>query len=163
MIYPPQHPLLIVEDSDEDFFAFERVLRKLAFDLPIYRCVDGEEALNFLYHVGDYAIAAKAPRPRMILLDLNLPGTDGREVLEQIKQDETLKTIPVVVFTTSENPKDVEVCYQSGANGYVVKPIDIQKLTQTVQVVMDYWFNANTLPDRVGGRDETQSTEHSDH
>jgi CheY-like chemotaxis protein len=140
-------PLLVVEDSDEDFEAFGRVLRQSSITNPIYRCTDGEDALEFLYHTGQYIDSVKAPRPGIILLDLNLPGTDGREVLEQIKQDEELKVIPVVVFTTSSNPKDIEVCYRYGVNGYILKPIDIKKLMRTVQVLIDYWFETVVLPD----------------
>ena len=140
-------PLLAVEDSDEDFEAFGRMLRKASIPNPIYRCSDGDEALDFLYHTGQYIDSVKAPRPGIILLDLNLPGTDGREVLEQIKQDNALKIIPVVVFTTSSNPKDIEVCYQYGVNGYILKPIDVKKLTRTLQVFIDYWFESVILPD----------------
>ena len=139
--------LLVIEDSDEDFEAFGRMIRKSCIANPIYRCIDGDDALDFLYHSGEYIDYAKAPRPAIILLDLNLPGTDGREVLKQIKQDDNLKTIPVVVFTTSSNPRDIEVCYRHGVNGYILKPIDINKLRRTLQVFIDYWFEAIILPD----------------
>lgn len=145
-------PLLLIEDSDEDFETFQRMMRKWCATAPIYRCIDGDEALDFLYHTGEYIDSAKAPRPAIILLDLNLPGTDGREVLEQIKQDDDLKTIPVVVFTTSSNPKDIEACYQYGANGYILKPININKLMKTLQVLIDYWFETVTLPDSILNR-----------
>lgn len=140
-------PLLVIEDSDEDFEAFGRMVRKSSLSNPIYRCIDGDDALDFLYHTGEYIDFEIAPRPAIILLDLNLPGTDGREVLEQIKKDEDLKTIPVVVFTTSSNPKDIEVCYRYGVNGYILKPIDINRLMRTLQVFIDYWFESVILPD----------------
>jgi len=152
-------PVLVIEDSDEDFAAVERVMHKASLFQKIYRCTNGDDALDFLRQTGDYTDIANAPRPGMILLDLNLPGTDGREVLEEIKQDATLKVIPVVVFTTSDNPRDVEGCYQCGANGYVVKPIDLKKLTKTVQVIVDYWFEANTPPSLAGDRNEPNSTD----
>ncbi len=141
--------LLIIEDSDEDFKAFQRIMSKQRVDKHIYRCIDGDEALDFLYHTGQYLDPANAPRPAVILLDLNLPGTDGREVLEQIKQDDALKTIPVVVFTTSSNPKDIEVCYRYGVSGYIVKPININKLMRMIQIFIDYWFEAVILPDET--------------
>ncbi|MCU0570759.1 MAG: response regulator [Oculatellaceae cyanobacterium Prado106] len=141
-----QLSLLVIEDSDEDFVAFERIARRSAIPNPIYRCSDGDEALEFLYQTGEYADASLAPRPAMILLDLNLPGTDGREVLRQIKQNEILKTIPIVVFTTSSNPKDVEVCYQQGVNGYLIKPIDVHQLRRTVQIFFEYWFKMSLIP-----------------
>ncbi len=162
MVSHQTQPLLVIEDSDEDFAAFERVIHKSPLLHTIYRCTTGDDALDFLRQTGDYTDTANAPRPGMILLDLNLPGTDGREVLEEIKQDAILKVIPVVVFTTSDNPRDVAGCYQCGANGYVVKPIDLKKLTKTVQVIVDYWFEANTPPNLAGDPNETSSTERSD-
>lgn len=150
MVGNPTEPLLIVEDSDEDFEAFSRILQRSALINPVYRCTDGDEALDFLYRSGEYAGPSLAPRPAIILLDLNLPGTDGREVLEQVKQDQDLKVIPTVVFTTSSNPKDIEICYHHGVNGYIIKPIDIQQLRKTIQTFIDYWFEATTLPDITG-------------
>jgi len=138
--------LLIVEDSDEDFLAFERMVQRSSLTHPIHRCSDGEETLDFLYHRGEYIDSQQAPRPSIILLDLNLPGLDGRDVLTQIKQDSHLKIIPVVVFTTSSNPKDVEACYQHGANGYIIKPIDVNKLMRNIQVLIEYWFESSILP-----------------
>ncbi|MBW4576870.1 MAG: response regulator [Aphanothece sp. CMT-3BRIN-NPC111] len=149
------HPLLLVEDSDEDFEAFGRMIKKSSIAHPIYRCIDGDEALDFLYHTGEYAEKVSSPRPSIILLDLNLPGTDGREVLEQIKQDDVLKSIPVVVFTTSSSPKDIDICYQYGANSYIIKPIDIKKFMKTIQVVIDYWFETVILTDVTGMISET--------
>lgn len=143
-----EQPILIVEDSDEDFEAVGRVMRRSDVTNPLFRCTDGDDALDFLYQTGTYADPQTAPRPALILLDLNLPGTDGREVLEQIKQDEDLKIIPVVVFTTSANPRDVDVCYRNGANGYIVKPININRFVEIMRVVIDYWFRAIILPDR---------------
>ncbi|MBD0343774.1 MAG: response regulator [Coleofasciculus sp. Co-bin14] len=139
--------LLLVEDSDEDFETFRRMMRKVSFTNPIYRCVDGDEALDFLYHTGNYIDPAQAPRPAIILLDLNLPGTDGREVLAQLKQNDALKTIPVVVFTTSSNPKDIEACYRYGVSGYILKPINISILMKTIQIFIDYWFKTVILPE----------------
>lgn len=140
-------PLLVVEDSDEDFEALARMMRQAAVANPVYRCLDGEEALEFLYHEGEYKNTQKAPRPSLILLDLNLPGTDGREILEHIKQNDRFKAIPVVVFTTSSNPKDIEACYSQGVNGYIVKPMNTQRLREIVQIFIDYWFKAVELPD----------------
>lgn len=141
--------LLVIEDSDEDFVAFERVARKSSITNPIYRCCDGEDALEFLYHTGKYVDISKAPRPAMILLDLNLPGMDGREVLWNVKQDKNLQLIPIVVFTTSSNPTDIATCYQRGVNGYIVKPIDTSKLVWTVQLFISYWFDVSVLPHQI--------------
>jgi CheY-like chemotaxis protein len=140
-------PILIVEDSNEDFEAIQRFLQRSPIAIPIQRCVNGEQALAFLYRTGSYVNRQIAPRPGLIVLDLNLPGTDGREVLRQVKQDDNLKTIPVVVFTTSDNPKDIEDCYQYGVNSYIVKPINFAQLKRDVQTLVDYWFAVTTLPD----------------
>ncbi|XZN98676.1 MAG: response regulator [Microcoleus sp.] len=142
-------PLLIVEDSNEDFEALQRFLGRSPKVVPIQRCVNGEQALAFLYRTGSYVEPENAPRPGMILLDLNLPGIDGREVLRRVKQDKSLKTIPVVVFTTSNNPKDIEDCYQYGVNSYMIKPINFAQLKRDVQLLVDYWFEVTTLPDRL--------------
>ena len=147
---PPIHQtpvLLIVEDSNEDFEALQRFLRRSSVAIAIQRCINGEQALAFLYRTGNYVDRQSAPRPGLIVLDLNLPGTDGREVLRRIKQDDNLKMIPVVVFTTSNNPKDIEVCYQYGANSYIVKPINFAQLKRDVQMLVEYWFEVTTLPD----------------
>lgn len=140
--------LLVVEDSDEDFEALRRLMRQSALKTPVYRCLDGDEALDFLNHTGEYCDRIAAPRPSVILLDLNLPGTDGRDVLKQIKEDSELQIIPVVVFTTSSNPKDIEDCYQYGVSGYIIKPIDVDKLRKGIQTFIDYWFQTVILPER---------------
>ncbi|WP_293363324.1 MULTISPECIES: response regulator [unclassified Microcoleus] len=139
-------PLLIVEDSNEDFEALQRYLNQSFSDIPVYRCTDGDRVLAFLYRTDPYANPNTAPRPGLILLDLNLPGTDGREVLYKIKQDRNLKQIPVVVFTTSNNPKDIAACYEQGANSYIIKPMDFKLLKQTIQTLLSYWFEITMLP-----------------
>ena len=139
--------LLIVEDSNEDFEVMQRFLQRSPVSIAIQRCVNGDQALAFLYRTGSYVDRKSSPRPKLIVLDLNLPGTDGREVLRQIKQDNRLKTIPVVVFTTSNNPKDIEDCYQYGANSYIVKPIDFAQLKRDIHALLEYWFEVTTLPD----------------
>jgi CheY-like chemotaxis protein len=139
--------LLVVEDSDEDFEALSRIVDRIStFDLLIYRCIDGDDALDFLNLDGKYRDLQNRPNPDLIFLDLNLPGTDGREVLATIKSAQNLKTIPVVVLSTSSDPKDIAACYQAGANSYMLKPMKFDKLRDTVQVLLDYWFKATILP-----------------
>jgi len=118
--------ILIIEDSPEDYEATKRAFRKAGLKNQINRCEDGDEALDYLFHRGPYADSATAPRPDIILLDLNLPGTDGREVLQEIKADKEICNIPVIVLTTSEDERDIESCYRYGANSYVKKPVDLQ-------------------------------------
>ena len=137
--------ILLVEDSPEDYET-TRALRRAGLANLIYHCADGEEALDYLYQRGTYADPARAPRPNVILLDLNLPGTDGRQVLAEIKADERLKHIPVIVLTTSADERDIEKCYQAGANSYVKKPVNIEGFFHAIQELKGYWFEIAILP-----------------
>lgn len=143
----PQHPILLVEDSPEDYQITVRTFRKSNVSNPIYRCEDGDQALDFLHQRGSFAGAALAPRPGIILLDLNLPGTDGREVLAEIKQDAGLKEIPVVVLTSSTDERDIDQCYQAGANSYLQKPVELTCFATMVQCLKEFWFEAAEVPD----------------
>jgi CheY-like chemotaxis protein len=139
-------PMLLVEDSPEDTETTLRAFRKAGISSPIFLCQSGDEGLDFLHRRGKYSNPANSPRPCVILLDLNLPGTDGREVLAEIKADEQLKTIPVVVLTTSADARDIDNCYHMGANSYIKKAVDFEIFQQTVQQFSDYWFNVVILP-----------------
>jgi CheY-like chemotaxis protein len=139
-------PILLVEDSPEDFETTERAFRRSGLKNPIYRCADGDEALDYLHRRRGYTDADKAPRPGVILLDLNLPGTDGREVLSEIKNDPNLKQIPVIVLTTSKDERDIEVCYRCGANSYIQKPVDLDGFMKAIERLKDYWFEVVILP-----------------
>jgi CheY-like chemotaxis protein len=142
--------LLIVEDSDEYFEVLTRIINRLnTFALSIHRCIDGDDALDFLNHEGIYRDAHSHPHPDLMILDLNLPGTDGREVLATIAQTPNLKTIPVVILTTSSNPKDIATCYQSGVNTYIVKPMNISETSDCIRTLLDYWFKVATLPSAI--------------
>ncbi|MGL5939785.1 MAG: response regulator [Waterburya sp.] len=141
-----QQPLLIIEDSDEDFAALTRMINQAKILNPVYRCEDGEDALEFLYRQGEYEDETLSPRPSLIVLDLNLPGTDGREILAELKQDQDLKTIPIVIFSTSSHPRDVDACYRYGVSGYLVKPMNTERLNQLVKTFLDYWFKTVELP-----------------
>jgi CheY-like chemotaxis protein len=142
--------LLVVEDSDEDFAALNRIVAQICtFPLTVHRCISGDDALDFLNKEGEYQNIADVLPIRLILLDLNLPGTDGREVLAMIKKSDTLKTIPVIVLSTSSNPKDIEDCYQSGVNSYMLKPMNISELKTSMQMMLDYWFKVAILPDDI--------------
>ena len=139
-------PILIVEDSPEDYETTVRGLRSSGVANPIFRCKDGDESLDFLFRRGEYADPAKAPRPGIILLDLNLPGTDGREVLEEIKKSDKLKKIPIIVLTTSSDERDIEQCYENGASSYIIKPVSFSGFMEAIQRLKDYWFEIVVLP-----------------
>ncbi|HXO18938.1 MAG TPA: response regulator [Thermoanaerobaculia bacterium] len=142
----PNQPILLIEDSPEDYEATERAFRKAGLSNPIHRSADGDDALDYLYHRGRHADPASSPRPGIILLDLNLPGTDGREVLEVVKGDESLKLIPVVVLTTSSDERDVKACYRAGANSYIQKPVNLDGFLKAIEHLNGYWFEVVILP-----------------
>ncbi|HEX6862481.1 MAG TPA: response regulator [Thermoanaerobaculia bacterium] len=143
---PHSQPILLVEDSPEDFEATLRAFRKSGLKNTVVRCEDGDEALDYLYRRGEYADPARSPRPGVILLDLNLPGTDGRQVLNDIKGSEHLRDIPVVVLTTSADERDITACYRAGANSYIQKPVDIDGFMKAIERLNGYWFEVVILP-----------------
>lgn len=140
--------ILIVEDNDEDFITFQRALLHADTQAKVERCKKGDEVLDYFYKRGRFA--NQEPKlPALILLDLNLPGMDGRQVLTILKQDAKLKSLPVVVVTTSTNPRDIAVCYNAGANSYLVKSFRFQQFREHIKVLINYWFQAITLPVQV--------------
>ena len=138
--------ILLVEDSPEDYESTLRAFRKAGLANRILRCEDGDAALDYLHRRNGYEDPELSPRPTVILLDLNLPGTDGREVLTEIKGIPGLKTIPVIVLTTSTDERDIEACYQAGANSYVQKPVDLPGFVKAMGLLTDYWFEVAILP-----------------
>ena len=140
----PSQTILIVEDSDDDFFATERAFKKSGLRNPIKRCVTGDQALDYLYHRGEFAALDTVRSPGIILL--NLPGTDGREVLHVLKSDPTRRKIPVIVLTTSNAEQDIERCYAEGANSYVQKPVSMAGFVEAISRLREYWFEVAVLP-----------------
>jgi len=138
--------ILIVEDNDDDYIATMRAFKKANLANPVQRCTNGDQALNYLLQLGEFSAPDAAPRPNIILLDLNLPGTDGREVLRAIKAAPDLLKIPVIVLTTSNAEQDIEQCYAAGANSYVQKPVDFEGFIQAIARLSDYWLNVSILP-----------------
>ncbi|MGA1621913.1 MAG: response regulator [Synechocystis sp.] len=145
------HPaVVVIEDSDEDFYTFRRIIEKIdIFEniyCPLLRFDDGDDALDYLLREREYA-ALTAPRPKLVLLDLNLPGTDGRDIIKGVRQEPRLRSLPIVVLTTSQSQQDIEICYASGANGYVLKRVGIEATQDTLQALVRYWFAVSVLPD----------------
>lgn len=135
--------VLLVEDNPGDVRLTIEALKDGKIHNHLSVVSDGEEALAFLRQQGQYA---KVPRPDLILLDLNLAKKDGREVLMEIKQEEELKRIPVVVLTTSTAEKDIIKTYDLHANCYVNKPVDFEQFTNVVKLIEDFWFTVVKLP-----------------
>ncbi|AMJ65534.1 response regulator [Hymenobacter sp. PAMC 26628] len=145
MTYTPLKPVLVVEDSAEDYTALGRAFRKHALQNPVLRCEDGDQALDYLLGYGK-AVGWPQVLPSIVLLDLNMPGTDGRAVLEVLKNDPRLSYIPVIVFSTSSSATDIDACYQLGANSYLAKPIDYAALEEKIRVTIQYWLETAELP-----------------
>lgn len=135
--------ILLVEDNPGDIFLTQAALEDAKIYNNLHVSVDGEEAIAFLYQQGKYG---DAPRPDVILLDLNLPKKSGREVLAEIKNDARLRRIPVVILTTSSSDQDILRSYDLHANCYITKPLDLDQFAHVVKSIENFWFTIVTLP-----------------
>jgi CheY-like chemotaxis protein len=145
MSHPDARPaeILLVEDSPSDTDLTVEALKEAKVHNHLSSVEDGVQAMEFLRRRGKFA---RAPRPDLIMLDLNLPRKDGREVLAEIKADESLRTIPVVVLTTSRAEQDVLQAYNHHANCYITKPVDFEQFLQVVRAIESFWLLLVTLP-----------------
>lgn len=137
--------VLLVEDNPGDVRLTREAFRNARMERPLHVAADGVEAMAFLRREGEFA---RSPRPDLILLDLNLPRMDGREVLARIKEDEILRTIPTVILTTSEAESDILKSYQLQANCYLSKPVQLEDFESLIQSVYDFWLTKVKLPQR---------------
>jgi CheY-like chemotaxis protein len=135
--------ILLVDDDEGDIVLAKRALENGKIYNSMHVAKDGVEAMEFLNHIGRHA---SAPRPDLILLDLNMPRKDGREVLCDIKRDPHLRSIPVVVLTTSDSELDIANMYDLHANCYVTKPVDLAQFTKIVKEIKQFWFSVVKLP-----------------
>ena len=144
-------PILIVEDSDEDFEVTVWALRKAGVERPILRATRAREGYELIQGQADARDPAspRLPAPCLVLLDLNLPDADGRELLTLLRTGDNPSAIPVVVLSTSDNPRDIETCYRLGASGYVCKPMKLESFAQRIRDLAAYWFGAVHLPGMV--------------
>ena len=142
-LLPKTQPILIVEDSPDDFEATKRAFGKANLRNEIEHAVSGERALEYL--------RSDKVKPGIILLDLNMPGLDGRKTLEIIKKTDNLKKIPIVILTTSNDERDVKACYELGANTFIQKPVDFDGLIAAIRRLKEYWFEIAVLPKGNGG------------
>jgi CheY-like chemotaxis protein len=135
--------ILMIEDNEGDVFMTTEAFKtaKVSNNLSVVR--DGAEAMAFLRHEGKFA---NAPRPDLILLDLNLPGRDGRQILSDIRSDPGLGTLPVVILTSSKAEQDVVKMYELHANCYIVKPVDFERLLEVVGAIETFWLTVVKLP-----------------
>jgi chemotaxis family two-component system response regulator Rcp1 len=140
--------VLLIEDSPGDVRLTQEAFREADMTIRLHVATDGVEAMAFLRLEGQHA---NAPRPDLILLDLNLPKMDGREVLAHIKEDENLKTIPTVILTTSDSESDIVKSYELQANCYLTKPVQLDAFESLVKSINDFWLTKAKLPQRPSG------------
>jgi CheY-like chemotaxis protein len=141
--------ILMAEDDEDDRLMARDALAEGRVTSDLRFVADGEELLQYLRHEGPYADGASAPRPALILLDLNMPKVDGREALAAIKGDPALRAIPVVILTTSKAEEDVQRAYDLGVNSFITKPVTFARLVETMTTFAAYWLDTVDLPASV--------------
>ena len=138
--------VLLAEDDDDDFLLTREAFAQAMLRNELIRLRDGQELVDYLKQAGEFAPPATAPRPGLILLDLNMPRMDGREALAEIKKDPALRSIPIVVLTTSGSEEDVLRSYDLGVNSFVRKPVTFEGLVAALKVMRAYWLEIVALP-----------------
>jgi len=141
--------ILLVEDDRGSQELTRRALDEGKFRNELRIVEDGEEALAYLFRRGKYKDPATSPTPDLLLLDLNLPRVDGREVLEQVRADSKLRRMAVVVLTTSRQEEDILRSYELGCNSFITKPVDLNQFMQVIQALERYWFQIGVLPPKT--------------
>jgi CheY-like chemotaxis protein len=136
----PRKPVLYVEDEDSDVFLMRLAFEKAHIEVPLHAVKDGEVALDYLRGTGDFANREEHPFPGLVLLDLNIPRIHGFKVLEWIRGQPEFAALPVVVYTSSDQPRDVHTARQLGANGYAVKPASIEGIAEKVKELIHRWL-----------------------
>jgi CheY-like chemotaxis protein len=139
-------PILYAEDEENDVFLMERAFKKADIPNPLRIVPDGRLAVEYLAGAGTYADREAHPMPGLILLDLNMPGKHGLDVLEWLRAQPATSTLLVVVFTSSNQDRDIHRAYSLGANGYLIKPGKPDELLVTVKLIKDYWLGHNRMP-----------------
>lgn len=142
------HPIniLLAEDNEDDIIIIQRVFKKLKLTNPLYIVRDGEEAMDFLLNKGIYSDIKDAPKPGLILLDINMPKMDGFETLVSIKKEPMLKIIPVIMLTVSEREEDIAKSFENGAVSYITKPMDFEQFVKVIEQFEIYWSLVSKLP-----------------
>ncbi|WP_068470771.1 response regulator [Candidatus Protochlamydia phocaeensis] len=138
--------ILLAEDDDDQFFIIKTVFEKLLLVNELHRVNDGEELMDYLLRRGEYALPNKAPRPELILLDLNMPKKNGLEALKEIRNHPDLCHTPVVVLTALTDQDTIRMCYAAGANSYIAKPVGPEGLVRALKDLRTYWFQLVKLP-----------------
>ncbi|BBC22327.1 response regulator [Pseudanabaena sp. ABRG5-3] len=140
--------ILVAEDDEDDRMLMQDALEENRLANDLHFVCDGEELMDYLLHRGQYSDPKAAPRPSLILLDLNMPRKDGREALKEIKSDPALRQIPVVVLTTSKAEEDILRTYDLGVSSFIAKPVIFESMVQIIKALGKYWFEIVELPDK---------------
>jgi CheY-like chemotaxis protein len=141
--------ILLVEDDQGDQELTRRALQESKIRNELHVAKDGEEALAYLFRCGKFKDPATSPRPDLLLLDLNLPRVDGRQVLERVRADSKLRRMAVVVLTTSRQEEDILRSYELGCNSFITKPVDMNQFMQAIHTLEEYWFQVVVLPPKT--------------
>ena len=138
--------ILMVDDDLDDYYLVKEALLENGMLNDLRLVSDGMELMDYLFHRGKFTDSESSPLPSLILLDLNMPGKDGREALRELKTYPMLRSIPVVVFTTSSDIDDITACYEMGASSFISKPNTFDSLIDTMRTLGKYWLNVAELP-----------------
>jgi CheY-like chemotaxis protein len=139
-------PILIADDDEEDRMLVQDAMEESRLVNPLHFVVDGQEVIDYLLNRGKFSNAEQYPTPGLILLDLNMPKKDGREVLQEIKNTPKLRSIPIVILTTSKAEEDILRTYDLGVNSYITKPVTFDGLVEIVKNLGKYWFEIVSIP-----------------
>jgi CheY-like chemotaxis protein len=142
----PAHAILLVEDNPAEVKIAQRALKESGVAVELIVVRDGQEAVDYLLRQGSHASSTAWREPHLILLDLNLPRLNGREVLERVRATPQLRSVPVIVLTTSSRREDVRAMYAAGANTYIEKPQEFARFVQVLQTIQRYWLDTAVLP-----------------
>ena len=148
---PVSHPadpiaILVAEDNKYDRMILQQAFAELDVNVALYFVESGEDVLDYLYRRNGYASAAASPRPALVLMDLNMPRMNGQEALQAIRQDETLRVLPVIVLSTSDNPRQIAQAYANGVNAFMTKPGPYDDFVELLRRFGSYWLQAAQLP-----------------
>lgn len=143
---PTYSKILLVEDNEHDVFAVQRALKKSGVRNPMRHFYTGEELFEYLRVQNDICHPALPVSPAIILLDLNLPTITGYDVLKELKSHERLRRVPIIVFSSSNDDRDIQSCFEAGANSYIVKPMTFAGLIKAIAELYGYWFEIAVLP-----------------
>ncbi|GAX37471.1 response regulator [Nodularia sp. NIES-3585] len=154
--------ILMADDDEDDHILVREALAEIQLRIDLHIVSNGEELLNYLYNRGRYNDKNQAPRPGLILLDLNMPKKNGLEVLKDIKTDPLLWSIPVIVLSSSDDKEDIYQTYNLGANSFITKPVKFPALVEIMKCIGKYWFEIVQIPlEAVGGINERQPDQSS--